>query len=130
MRNTYVAEDYNEAMETARPGYDRLFAWASDSALHIRSNAVTKEEYDEADAKLDWLEFQIKIDSALVGDPESVAAQVQRLVDFGCPHLALFLNIPGLGFERVQKSLRLFAEEVIPRVNFPDNTTAGIRAAS
>ena len=125
MRNTYVAETYDEALEDARPGYNRLFAWAKDSALHIRSNAVTEEEYDEADNLLDWLAFQIKIDSALVGDPDSVAKQVQRLVDFGCPHLALFLNIPGLGFDKVQKSLRLFAEEVIPRVNFSAQVVNG-----
>ena len=121
MRNTYVAESYEEALESARPGYNRLFAWASDSPLHIRSNAVLEGELDDEDAELDWLEFQIKIDAALVGTPETVAAQVQRLVDFGCPHLALFLNIPGLGFERVTNSLRLFAEEVIPRLELPSD---------
>ena len=118
MRNTYVADDYETALSDARRGYNRLFAWASDSPLHQRAKAVTTEEFDESDIDLDWLEFQIKIDSALVGSPETVAKQLQRLVDFGCPHLALFLNIPGLGFERVKNSLQLFATEVIPRVNF------------
>ena len=116
MRNTYVAESYEDALESVRPGYNRLFAWAADSPLHNRKNAVTPEEFDEGDADLDWLEFQIKIDSALVGNPETVAAQVQRMMDFGCPHLALFLNIPGLSFEQVKNSLRLFSTEVIPRL--------------
>ena len=62
----------------------------------------------------DWLDFQINIDSSFVATPESVAAQVQRLADLGCPHLALFLNIPGLSFEQVKNSLRLFATEVMP----------------
>ena len=76
-------------------------------------------EYDESCEALDWLEFQIEIDSALVGTPDSVAAQVQRLANFGCTHLALFLNIPGLSFEQVKNSLRLFATEVIPRIQSP-----------
>jgi alkanesulfonate monooxygenase SsuD/methylene tetrahydromethanopterin reductase-like flavin-dependent oxidoreductase (luciferase family) len=124
MRNTYVAETYEDALETARPGYNRLFAWAKDSPLHIRSNAVVPEEFDEADNQLDWLEFQIKIDSALVGTPETVVQQVQRLADFGCTHLALFLNIPGLSFEQVKNSLRLFATEVMPHIKIPDSGAA------
>ena len=116
MRNFYIAESYEEALDTVRPGYQRLFSWASDSPLHIRSNAVTAEEFEEGDADLDWLEFQIKIDSGLVGSPETVIAQVQRLADFGCPHLALFLNIPGLSFEQVKNSLKLFAREVMPHI--------------
>ena len=117
MRNTYLADTMEEALESARPGYQRLFNWAADSPLHNRKNALVPEEYDESYETLDWLEFQIKIDSALVGTPDSVAAQVQRLADFGCTHLALFLNIPGLSFEQVKNSLRLFATEVIPRIN-------------
>ena len=82
------------------------------------------EEFDEADNQLDWLEFQIKIDSALVGTPETVVQQVQRLADFGCTHLALFLNVPGLSFEQVKNSLRLFATEVMPHIKMPDSGAA------
>ena len=121
MRNTFVANDFEKALELVRPGYDCLFAWASDSPLHQRSNAALPEELEKIDPGLDWLEFQMKIDSALVGSPETVAAQVQRIVDFGCKHLVLFLGIPGLDFEQVKESLRLFSMEVIPRVVFPDN---------
>ncbi len=119
MRNTYIEENYDKAISAARAGYNRLFSWASDSPLNQRSRAVTTEEFDEADANLDWLDFQIKIDAALVGTPDSVSAQVQRLVDFGCSHLVLFLNIPGLTFEQVKNSLRLFATEVVPRIKLP-----------
>ena len=119
MRNTYIAESMEEAIESARPGYQKLFTWAADSPLHNRKKALMPAEYDESYEALDWLEFQIKIDSALVGTPDSVAAQVQRLADFGCPHLALFLNIPGLSLEQVKNSLRLFATEVIPRIQSP-----------
>ena len=119
MRNTYVAETMEEALESARPGYQRLFNWAPGSPLHVRINSVLPEEYDESLETLDWLEFQIQIDSALVGTPDTVAAQVQRLADFGCTHLALFLNIPGLSFEQVKNSLRLFATEIMPRIQSP-----------
>ena len=130
LRSTYVAESMDEALEAARPGYQRLFSWASDSPLHIRSNAVLPEEYDKGYDTPDWLEFQINIDAALVGTPDSVAAQVQRLADFGCPHLALFLNIPGLSFEQVKNSLRLFATEVIPRIRIQSSTTGSTYAGS
>ena len=116
MRNTYVAPTMAQALADTRPGYERLFRWASASPLHIRSNALLPEEYDSCYEDMDWLEFQIAIDSALVGTPETVAAKVQRLADLGCRHLALFLNIPGLSFEQVAASLRLFAREVIPQI--------------
>ena len=73
------------------------------------------------DEELDWLDFQLKIDSALVGSPETVTIQVQRLLDFGCKHLVLFLGIPGLDFRQVKESLRLFASEVIPRVTWSNS---------
>ena len=120
MRNTFVADDFEKALELVRPGYDRLFSWASDNPLHQRSNAALPEEMEKIDPGLDWLEFQMKIDSAFVGSPETVAAQVQRLVNFGCKHLVLFLGIPGLNFEQVKESLRLFSMEVIPPLCFSE----------
>ena len=77
---------------------------------------VTPAEWDEGDIDLDWFDFQMKHQTILVGTPDTVAAQVERLRDeLGCRHLALFLNIPRLSFGQVKRSLRLFAEEVIPR---------------
>ena len=119
MRNTYVAETWENALESTRPGYQRLFSRATGNPLHNRSNSVLPEELDDGVEDLDWLDFQLKIDAALVGTPDTVADQVQRLADFGCTHLALFLNIPGLSFEQVKSSLRLFATEVIPRIQSP-----------
>ncbi|MBH67753.1 MAG: hypothetical protein CMM58_05310 [Rhodospirillaceae bacterium] len=119
MRNTFVANNFEEALTAVRPGYERLFAWAADNPLHQRSNAVAPGELTQTDEGLDWLDFQLKIDSALIGSPETVAIQVQRLVEFGCKHLVLFLGIPGLEFRQVKESLRLFATEVIPRVTWP-----------
>ena len=48
-----------------------------------------------------------------------IAAFVLLLAAMGCSHLALFLNIPGLSFEQVKRSLRLFATEVMPRFAMP-----------
>ena len=122
MRNTFVAETMQEALDNTRPGFQRLFSWAADSPLHNRNNSILPGEFASGYEDQDWLEFQINIDAALVGTPESVAAQVQRLADFGCTHLALFLNIPGLSFEQVKNSLRLFATKVIPRIQSPTTT--------
>ncbi len=59
-------------------------------------------------------------ETILAGTPDTVAARVERLRDgLGCRHLALFPNIPLLSFRQVKRSLRLFAEEVIPRFAVP-----------
>lgn len=116
MRVAYVAETMDEAVEAAAPGMDRLARWASGMVHRMRPGIVTKGELDDGDLELGPLEFQLKHDTALVGTPDTVARQVERLRDeVDCQHLALFLNIPGLSFDQVKNSLRLFATQVAPR---------------
>ena len=118
MRNFYVAETMEAAVEATRPGSTRLFNWSPGNPLHIRSSVVLPEELQEDDESIEWLDFQIRHGTALIGTPDSVGVQIERLRDeLNCQHLALFLNIPGLSFEQVKRSLRLFANEVAPRFN-------------
>ena len=77
---------------------------------------VTEAELESGDENLSFFDFQIKHGMLLIGSPDNVAAQIERLnSEVGCQHLALFLNIPLLSFEQVKRSLTLFAEEIMPR---------------
>ena len=66
----------------------------------------------------------------LIGSPENVAAQIERLnTEVGCEHLALFLNIPMLSYEQVTRSLTLFAHEVMPQfMSREERATVGLSA--
>ena len=116
MRNVYVAETEEEALRDTREGSNLLSTWGSGNLYRMRSAMVTAEEMEDGDEDLDWFDFQVKHGTLLIGSPDSVAEKIERLYsELNCRHLALFLNIPLLTFDQVKRSLRLFAEEVMPR---------------
>ena len=116
MRVAYIAETMDEAMAATAPGLERLARWASVNPYRMRTGIVTKDELADGDLELDALAFQLKHDTVLIGTPDTVSRQVERLRDeVNCQHLALFLNVPGLTFDQVKNSLRLFATRVAPR---------------
>ena len=116
MRPTYVAETREQAEREARHGFNLLGAWGSTGLYRQWEGMVTKEEVEAGDFDLDFFDFQIKHGLLLIGSPDSVAAQIERLrSELDCRHLALFLNIPLLSYEQVTRSLRLFGEEIMPR---------------
>ena len=128
MRYFYCAETMQEALDAVRPGYEKLGAWSPGNPLRVRTNSVLDEEFEDGDENLSFLDFQIKHDIALIGTPESISEQIRSLQqDLNCEHIALFLNIPNLGIDRVLNSLSLFGTEVMP--NFQkesDRSRAGI----
>ena len=116
MRPTYVADTYEEAVNTVREGANLLGSWISRTSDKARRAMVTEEELSEEDLALSYFDFQMKHELILVGSPDSVAESVERLrSELNCQHLALFLNFPGLTFEQVIGNLDLFAEKVMPR---------------
>ena len=53
--------------------------------------------------------------SALIfGSPETVASKVAELQQAGVGELACWMNFGGLPVDKVRRSMRLFAEEVMP----------------
>ena len=66
--------------------------------------------------KASTLEGQIKAGSAWVGTPEEIRAIISRYVEeFGAfEHASLQINFGVLDFAEAQKSMRLFAREVMP----------------
>ena len=129
MRPTYVAETREEAERAARHGFNLLGQWGSISLYKQWQGMVTEDEVEEGDFDLDFFEFQIKHGLLLIGTPDSVAEQIERLQsELNCAHLALFLNIPLLSYEQVTRSLRLFGEEIMPR--FAETPVAYARASA
>ena len=77
---------------------------------------ATEEELDPGDFGLPWLDFQLKHGLVCIGTPDTVSEQIEKLQSsVNCGHMALFLNFPGLTFEKTMRSLTLFAEQVMPR---------------
>jgi len=111
-----VAKTMEEAIADVRWGANLLDASGSVRALKAREAALTDDEMRGDDSELDALDFQLRHDLVLVGSPDHVADQIERLrSELNCQHLVLFLNFPGLSFEKVMRSLDLFGEHVMPR---------------
>ncbi|HEV7664427.1 MAG TPA: LLM class flavin-dependent oxidoreductase [Chloroflexota bacterium] len=53
-------------------------------------------------------------DSLLIGSPDTVRAKVAELAEAGVGELACWMNFGGLPLEQVERSMSLFATEVIP----------------
>ena len=118
MRPTFVADTTEEAIEYARWGAHQLARWQGGNPAKMRQAILTDEELANDDPSMDIFDFQYKHDMVLVGSPEYVTEQIERLrAETKCNHLALFLNFPGIPFEKVRHGLELFAEKVIPNFN-------------
>ena len=53
-------------------------------------------------------------DSLLIGSPETVRGKVEEMRAAGVGELVCWMNFGGLPIERVERSMRLFAETVMP----------------
>ena len=105
-RSMFVADTDAEALKVARPAYERWYAsltqlWRQFNTVPIRF--------------ADTLDRAIQQDTAIVGSPATVRAEVERhLAATGCNYFVgrfLYGNPP---FEAALHSVELFAREVIP----------------
>ncbi len=55
------------------------------------------------------------------GDPDEVTAALQRMIDTGVDHLMLICNYGGMPIDEVERSLKLLAKDVIPRLKDAPN---------
>ena len=79
MRPTYIAETREEAERDARHGFNLLGQWGSTGLYRTWQGMVTEDEVEEGDFDLDFFQFQIKHGLLLIGTPDSVATQIERL---------------------------------------------------
>ena len=116
MKPVYVAHTMEQAKADIRDGINLLFGR---SALAMAG----REKYIDAGRKLsardkddDWFDFLHRHDILLVGTPDYVSEQIEMHRErFGCRHLALFSNTPGLTHRQLMDNFALFGERVIPR---------------
>ena len=118
VRNLYVAESNEEALELMKP---RLL-WAADINAFLRAPVAAMagklrgyEHYGQdpfTDTELVARRMQ-----EMVGTPDKVSTAIGDLQLKKITHLFMNLDAGGLPYEHVESSLRLFAAKVMPSFN-------------
>jgi alkanesulfonate monooxygenase SsuD/methylene tetrahydromethanopterin reductase-like flavin-dependent oxidoreductase (luciferase family) len=119
------AEDGEKARESAAPLLDAYLRSLVDAAGDWLDGRVSADYpgYDRMIAKLREASAAelIANDAAWVGTPDEIAAQIDRTrAEFGAyEHASLQVNFNMMPLPEARASLRLFAEEVMPRFTDP-----------
>ena len=107
--HTHVARSDEEAREQCKAAYD----------LYVDTRLYAKKHVYE-----DVLASGL----CLFGSVETVARKMRRLHEMGIRHVATMHNFGALSPDRVERSMTLFAREVLPEV--PASRSAGTPEAS
>jgi alkanesulfonate monooxygenase SsuD/methylene tetrahydromethanopterin reductase-like flavin-dependent oxidoreductase (luciferase family) len=116
----FCHEDAKRAREIPRPQFEDYFVALFESAGEWTKGASSKDYkgYDESIARMKnfTLDTQIEAGGALVGTPDEIKAIIRRFESTigKFEHASLQINFGTLDFGEAQKSMRLFAREVIP----------------
>ena len=120
LRNMYVAEDEDDALEVMKPRLE----WAGDMAVFLRrpvsrlaaAGKLSGYEHYARDPYIepDLLEKQLPQAMDAIGTPEQVTETIKELESRHVTHFLAALDAGGLSYEETERSLRLFAEEVMP----------------
>lgn len=105
--HTHVADTDDACRQRAARAFDRYV----ETRLYAK-----RQTYDDI-----W-----RSGLALFGSPDTVAAKVVRLHDMGIRHVMLLHNFGAMAPADVEDSIRLYADEVMPRVH----RTLGLRNAA
>ncbi|MHB8575181.1 MAG: LLM class flavin-dependent oxidoreductase [Dehalococcoidia bacterium] len=70
------------------------------------------------------MEELVEMDQACIGSPETCARVINRLADSGVDEVMLFMQGARTPHDKVLDSIRLFANEVMPRLKQPAEATA------
>jgi len=109
-----LAPSAAEARELAR----RPFEWhLSRLGRLMTPTADWASLYEDAGpSRLDDGDYAERCETMLVfDDPEGCAAKLELLGAAGLHHVVLWMGVGGVAHEHVVRSMRLFAEEVLPR---------------
>ena len=116
----FCHEDARLAREIARPPFEEYFR-ALNEAVGDWARGTTSKDYRDYDKSMRrlrsfTLDGQIVSGGAWVGTPEEIKAIITRVVESigQFEHASLQINFGTLDFREAQKSMRLFAAEVIP----------------
>jgi alkanesulfonate monooxygenase SsuD/methylene tetrahydromethanopterin reductase-like flavin-dependent oxidoreductase (luciferase family) len=125
--------DARLAREIARPPFEEYFR-ALNEAVGEWERGTTSKDYRDYDTsaralRAFTLDGQIASGGAWVGTPEEIRAIIRRVVEtIGTfEHASLQINFGALDLREAQRSMRLFAAEVMPE--FADAAPAGRQPA-
>ncbi len=116
----FCHEDARQAREIPRRQFEDYFAALYESAGEWTQGMSSKDYrgYDVSIGRMKnfTLETQIEAGGAWVGTPDEIKAIIRRCQDrFGAfEHASLQINFGTLDFAEAQRSMRLFAREVMP----------------
>jgi alkanesulfonate monooxygenase SsuD/methylene tetrahydromethanopterin reductase-like flavin-dependent oxidoreductase (luciferase family) len=107
LRETFVAETQAAAEDAVRDHlmnkYSSYIDWGQDQVIQ-------NDSFESPWEKMHQERF-------LVGTPETVAADIRRYQELmDLDHLAVRMQFPNMDFEDVRNSIRLFGEEVAPKL--------------
>ena len=108
-RDLFVAESYEEALEIASGGFER-------ERTHFRH---AREQFNPGgfpppDPSRPAPPGEVLEQAFILGTPSQVADQVAEMRDVGVRNLMLKLNTGEMDTHQVRKSMRLFADKVMP----------------
>jgi alkanesulfonate monooxygenase SsuD/methylene tetrahydromethanopterin reductase-like flavin-dependent oxidoreductase (luciferase family) len=121
MRYIFVAETRKEARDLAREPFDWHFARVN--ALTIPPSGELPRSYVMSDrggraAAMPDLTYDEWNDSILVfDDPDGCYERLRLLKEAGAENLVVLMGVGGMAHEHVERSMRLFADEVLPRLH-------------
>ena len=109
-RNVFVADTDEEAERIAYPAYVGSRQHIALTRLRLNS----QDEQESVAAPLDDPRFSPE-NALITGSPDTVAEKIKPLDDMGIGGLIIHFRIGAMTYQQNERSLRLFAEKVMPR---------------
>ncbi|MEE9147149.1 MAG: LLM class flavin-dependent oxidoreductase, partial [Candidatus Tectomicrobia bacterium] len=108
-RGLYVCESDTEAMETADLALQRYRAHLLAARQKYNPGGVPPRQPGQAPPP-----GEVLAHAFLAGSPQRVAAQIAELKEAGVRNLLLNVNVGQIPPEKVERSMRLFGDKVLP----------------
>lgn len=108
-RDLFVADSYDEAHEIAAAGFERERTHFRQARELYNPGGFPPPDPNRPIPAGESLEH-----SFIMGTPSQVAEQVAAMRDIGVRNLMLKLNVGEMDTHKVQKSMRMFGEKVMP----------------
>ncbi len=119
---TVIAETDEEAYAIARETMTRFFQ------LQSRHYAVDSTRYDQIKGYESWMALfnmlkslgdpdvlEGMLEHLFVGSPDTVAQKIERHIEMGYNRFVVHCDLYALPFEKIERSMAMFASEVAPR---------------
>lgn len=114
IREVFIADTMEEAERIAAPGVEYLFR-----ELYAAKSAEGQRQLRTDDGQVITDKNQAMFGSLrnrfIIGDPDYAIQEIQRVKDeLGATEVVCWMHTPGVSGEQAERSMRLFAEQVMP----------------